>query len=116
MSRTSQVKRAAIFAQQNKQCALCGQQETSMVGWSYKLDQNTMICKQCNTSLGNYCSALSRGVTPAMMAAFLVREPAPEPTGIGAPTGTRPDTLIIDGERCTVVDGEWVPVDQPEPA
>jgi len=71
-------KRAALFAQQDGKCALCGERCPTAKGLIYVPDQNALLCRICGSWMSNHRNAISRGLTVAQLDAFLARSPAPE--------------------------------------
>lgn len=100
-------KRKTTWMSQCGECAICLEYQEVVTGMCFV--QGKLICRKCNTSLGNYKSALARGVTPEMLAAFLA--PEVESVDVESP----PEQMFIDGEWCEVINEAWVPMDpQPE--
>ncbi len=101
----NEIKRKTTWMSQCGKCAICLEWQDSAKGMCFAQDK--LVCRKCSTSLSNYKSALVRGVTPEMLAAFL----APTVESVDKDSGQS----FLDGEWCEVVNGEWTAVDpQPE--
>ncbi len=102
----NETKRKTTWMAQCGKCAICLEHQETVTGMCFAQDK--LVCRKCSTSLSNYQSALARGVTPEMLAAFLV-----QPTT--AQTEEPPERLMIDGMWCEVTDGAWVKIEDPQP-
>lgn len=73
----NETKRKTTWMEQCGKCAICLEYQETVAGMCFT--QSKLICRKCSTSLSNYKSALARGVTPEMLAAFLAPPSTTEP-------------------------------------
>lgn len=79
-TKTEKARRATLLVQQGKQCALCREPMPTAFRMLLIEKQNAVVCRACGQFMSVYAASVARGVTPEVLAVFLARPPAAEPT------------------------------------
>lgn len=82
LNKAEKERRAALLTAQHNKCALCSKYLPTAIRMILIKEQNAIICKACDMFKSVYLSNIHRGITPEILAAFLARQPAPEPSAV----------------------------------